>query len=187
MSGQFNTEKLFPLLKDEYLTQDFSRWFKRLRILDLQVEQAFQRCFETRQEFRSLMNYRISTFAEHNISSHLNSIVAGKIHAYVPALYLSCKDIGPGFYIEHGFSSIIFAKKIGENFHLNQCVTVGAGAGGIPEIGDDVSIHCNSVVIGGIHVGSNVTVAAGATVIDSVPDDCVVASPKAIVVKRKNR
>ena len=184
MSQQFNTDKLFALLNDDYLTQDFHRWFTRLKILDMTAEDAFQRCFESRQEFRSLMNYRITTFAEVTVVRELNQLVSGFSHAYVPALYLSCKDIGPGFYIEHGFSSIVFAKKIGSNFHLNQCVTIGAGKKGIPQIGDNVSIHCNSVVIGGIRVGNNSKVAAGAVVVDDVPDNCVVASPKAIIISR---
>jgi serine O-acetyltransferase len=182
-----NLEKIYELCVNEpYLLQDLERWAERLRLEGLSDFERFSRCFKTRQEFRSVIKYRIGRLGTTHITQSFNSIMSRYIsYAFVQNLFLSCKDIGPGLYIEHGFSSIVFAKEIGENFHLNQCVTVGSGKGGVPRIGNNVSIHCNSVVIGGIDIGNSVTVAAGSTVVDSVPASCIVASPKACIVKYK--
>ena len=38
---------------------------------------------------------------------------------------LYTEDIGGGLYIQHGFSTIITAKKIGENCRIYQQVTIG--------------------------------------------------------------
>ena len=38
-------------------------------------------------------------------------------------LYINTSDIGPRLYIQHGFSTIISAKKIGSNCWINQQVT----------------------------------------------------------------
>lgn len=169
-----------------FFKQDMTRWANRLRIQENSDFEKFERCFTTRQEFRSIVNYRITRWGDPLYINRFNSLISKYASfAFVQNLYLSCKDIGPGLYIEHGFSTIIFAKEVGEDFHINQCVTIGSGKGGIPKIGNKVSIHCNSVVIGGIEVGNNVTVAAGSTVIDSVPSNSTVASPKAIVVKQR--
>ena len=180
-------ETIYELcINEPYLLQDLERWVERLRLKELSDFERFSRYFKTRQEFRSVIKYRIDRLGNALVSQSFNSTMSKYIsYAFVQNLFLSCKDIGPGLYIEHGFASIVYAKEIGRNFHLNQCVTVGSGKGGIPIIGDDVSIHCNSVVVGGIEIGDNVTIAAGSTVIDSIPSNCVVASPKASIVRHK--
>ncbi len=167
---------------DDYLTQDLKRWSARLSLTDLSDRESFIKCFSQRQEFRSVIRYRVKCFSDKYITKTFQQLT-NKKNAFVPSLYLSCKEIGPGLYIEHGFSSIVFASKIGENFHLNQSVTIGAARGGIPIIGNNVSVYCNSVVLGNITLGDWVKVAAGAVVVDSVPERCIVASPKAIIIK----
>lgn len=54
---------------------------------------------------------------------------------------------------------------------------------GRPEIGDNVYIGTGAVVLGGVKIGNNVKIGANAIVIDDVPDNAVVVSPKAKVVK----
>lgn len=59
-----------------------------------------------------------------------------------PALYIWCKDIGLGLFIQHGFSTVIAAKSIGENCWINQQVTIGHNGKDIhPTIGDNVRIR----------------------------------------------
>jgi serine O-acetyltransferase len=175
--------EFYDAVTDDYLTQDLERWTTRLKLTDLSNRQNFIKCFSQRQEFRSVIRYRVKCFSDKSITKKFQNLINEK-DAFVPSFYLSCKDIGPGFYIEHGFSSIVFASKIGDNFHLNQSVTIGAARGGIPLIGNNVSVHCHSVVLGNITLGDWVKVAAGAVVVDNVPERCIVASPKAIIIKR---
>jgi len=92
--------------------------------------------------------------------------------------------MGGGCFIQHGFSTIIYANKIGKNFWCNQCVTIGHSGKGIPEIGDNVSIGCGAIVIGPIRIGNNVRIGAGAIVVSDVPDNSVVVSDKAHILKK---
>lgn len=170
--------------KDDYFYQDLPRWKSRLRLNELSFEDSFIKIYSSKPEFRAVFHYRIRIFKDKSLLSIYNKHNLGITH--VNNLYLSCKDIGPGLYLEHAFSSIVLANKIGDDFHLNQCVTVGSGRGGIPTIGDKVKIHTHSVVLGDITIGNDVTIAAGSTVVNDVPDGSVVASPKAVIIKKKN-
>ncbi len=103
---------------------------------------------------------------------------------FVNNLYISCASIGPGLYIEHGFSSVIYANSIGRNFHVNQMVTIGQNRGGIPTIGDNVSVYSHAVVMGPISVGNHVKVGAGAVLFESVGPNVTVVSQKPRYITR---
>ncbi len=98
------------------------------------------------------------------------------------ALFICCSDIGPGLYLEHAFATIISARAIGTNAHINQMVTIGHTAKGRPLIGNNVTIYAGASVIGDITIGDNVVVGAGAVVLKSVPPDCVVAGIPARII-----
>lgn len=95
---------------------------------------------------------------------------------------ISCDDIKPGLIIQHGYSTVVVAKKIGRNFHVNQCVNVVWNENERCSIGDNVKICAAATIIGGVHIGNNVTVGAGAVVVKDVPDNCtVVGNPMRII------
>lgn len=96
-----------------------------------------------------------------------------------------CKNYDGGLYISHGTSSQVYANKIGKNLWMHHNVTLGMIGEGRPEIGDNVYIGTGAVVLGGIKIGNNVRIGANAIVIDDVPDNAVVVSPKAKVVRIK--
>jgi serine O-acetyltransferase len=164
----------------EYLLQDLPRWMKPGRG---EADAQFLRLWATRQEFRSVLRYRVKRWADPAVGKPFGLLTA-KGWMFVQNLYLSCKEIGPGLYIEHGFSSIVFAHRIGQHFRLNQNVTVGAGKGGKPTIGDHVSIYTGAVVIGPITLGDRVRVGANAVVHTDIPADCTVVPMKARVIQR---
>jgi len=95
--------------------------------------------------------------------------------------------IGPGFII-HNFSAIhIDAERIGENFTVNQGVTVdrdwrGAGR---PAIGNNVFLGSGAKILGAVTLGDNVVVAANALVVNSVPDNCTVVGVPARIISRE--
>ena len=91
---------------------------------------------------------------------------------------------GGGFLVQHGNSTIVLANSIGENFWVNQNVTVGWTEKGCPTIGDNVRIGTGAVVLGPIHIGSNVNIGAGAIVLKDVPSNTTVVSPMARIVKK---
>lgn len=94
--------------------------------------------------------------------------------------------IGPGFII-HNFAAVhIDAVRIGENFTVNQGVSIGPDwrGQGRPTIGNNVYLGSGAKALGGITLGDNVVVAANALVVSSVADGCTVAGVPARVISR---
>lgn len=101
------------------------------------------------------------------------------------SLYIHCKDIGGGLLIQHGFSTIITAARIGNNAKIFQQVTIGYNEEQLPILGDDVEVCCGAKVIGGVTIGNNVTIGAQALVVKDVIDNVVVGGVPARVLKSK--
>ena len=83
-------------------------------------------------------------------------------------------EIGPGLWVGH-FGPIVRnpAMRAGRNLTILHGVTVGAGTGGVPILGDNVSIGVGATLIGNVQIGHNVIIGAGAVVTKNVPDDSV--------------
>ena len=126
-------------------------------------------------EYRSLFYYRLG--------------VVGRRISFLcrpmPTLYINTKQIGPGLFIQHGFSTIISARKIGKNCWINQQVTIGySNATDCPTIGDNVVINAGAKVIGDVKIGDNSIVGANAVVVKNVPENCTVVGVPAYIVRR---
>ena len=67
-------------------------------------------------------------------------------------LHLACSDIGPGLFIQHGFATIVAARRVGRNCWINQQVTIGfTRPEDRPTIGDDVFVYAGAKVLGDDH------------------------------------
>lgn len=97
--------------------------------------------------------------------------------------------IGPGLYIGHGFGIVVNSEAvIGSNCNLSQGVTMGqANRGhrkGACRLGDRVYLGPNVSVVGNVEIGSDVAVGANSVVVHDIPDrSVVVGSPGRIVSK----
>ena len=95
-------------------------------------------------------------------------------------------EIGEGSMVD--MNAVIGARgKIGKRVHLGAGAVV-AGVLEPPskspcEIGDDVMIGANSVILEGVKIGNGSVVAAGSVVVDEVPAGVVVAGSPAKIVK----
>lgn len=95
-------------------------------------------------------------------------------------------EIGEGAMID--MNAVVGARgKIGNRVHLGAGAVV-AGVLEPPskdpcEIGDDVLIGANSVILEGVKIGKGSVVAAGSVVVEDVPDGVVVAGTPAKVIK----
>lgn len=125
-------------------------------------------------EFRSLFYYRIGKWA----------LVLNLFLRRHSVLYIKPKKLEGGLFIQHGFSTIIYAEYIGANCWINQNVTIGHSGKGIPIIGNNVSIGAGAIVIGPIRIGDNVKIGAGAIVVDDVPSNSIIVSDKAHVISK---
>lgn len=91
-----------------------------------------------------------------------------------------------GLILAHPYSTILNAESIGKNVYVNHLVTVGEKNNKKPIIGDNVALHANCIVIGGITIGDNATIGAGAVVLNNVPQGATaVGNPARIIEKRQ--
>lgn len=135
---------------------------------------SFYFTFAQMKEFRSIV---------YNLLGKCRILTSWLFHGQ-DCLYICTKDVDGGFIVQHGFSTVINAKKIGKNFHVYQQVTIGFNGNEAPIIGDNVRVCCGAKIIGGIHVGNNVVVGANAVVCKDVPDNVVVGGVPAKVIKK---
>ena len=97
--------------------------------------------------------------------------------------------IGPGLKIVH-FTGVVIRGNcnIGKNIVIRQNVTVGDKHDtdvGISYIGDNVEIGASACLIGNIKIGNNVIIGALAFVNKNVPDNSIVYSSNAMVIKAR--
>ena len=171
----------------EKVKQDLSQWKARHKN-DLNSCLGSFSFFSNRR--LPLLSYLLLFRPEYRNIFYIRIGILKYFLGYLPplrSLYINTPstNIGGGLYIEHGFSTIINADKIGENCWINQQVTIGSNTSnclgkGIPIISDNVKIFTGAIVIGKIKIGRNSIIGAGSTVVRDVPPDTVVNPQKVI-------
>jgi serine O-acetyltransferase len=136
---------------------------------------AFVRLMTRHPEFRNLFYHRTG--------------LPGRLCAWLcrplPTLHITTPEIGPGLYIQHGFATIISARRIGRDCWINQQVTIGyANRDDAPTLGDGVTVNAGAKVIGAVHVGDRAKVGANAVVVKDVPANVTVVGVPARIVRR---
>lgn len=98
-------------------------------------------------------------------------------------------QIGEGFYLGHWGTVVINPKvKIGKNCNIAQGVTIAQSNRGknegVPEIGNEVWIGPNAVIVGNIRIGNDVLIAPNAYVNTDIPShSLVIGNPSQIIPK----
>jgi serine O-acetyltransferase len=134
------------------------------------------------EEFRSLYYYRAW---QGTALGALTSLLLKKFYRPAPCLYLRSPEIGPGFFLQHGFATTVGAYRVGRNCSVNQLVVIGwTDRTRGPILGDNVSVKAGAKVLGPITVGDNVVIGANAVVLKDVPANCVVVGAPARIVRR---
>lgn len=166
---------IFRLLGGVNLEADYIR-YKTLRRC------GFTKLFFAYPEFRYQFYYRLR---EH---SKLWKILLKPLQLGNSLnLYINCNDIEGRLFIEHGFATVIACKHIGTNCWINQQVTIGySDATNCPYIGNDVQIKAGAKVIGNVNVGDDVIIGANAVVVKDIPSHSIVVGVPAKVIKVRN-
>lgn len=103
------------------------------------------------------------------VGGYLRKEIVKILFPGMSTLYINTSDIGPRLYIQHGFLTIISAKKIGSNCWINQQVTIGYSfAPESPTIGNGVRISAGAKVLGQITIDDNLIVTANAAVVKNI-------------------
>lgn len=85
-------------------------------------------------------------------------------------------EVGKGLTIWHPYGIVIHSQAIiGENVTIRQHVTIGKAhdEGGVPIIGNNVSIGAGAVIIGEIKIEDNTVIGANAVVTKSCPANSI--------------
>lgn len=172
---------LLLIWKKTHIIEDIDRWtlLRGLRgNTNLLRIWSFSKLMNSSPGFRNLFYYRLGWMAR----------FVSFICKPMSTLFIFTEDVGPGLYIQHGFSTIISAKKIGRDCLICQQVTIGfSNKNDQPVLGDNVIITAGAKVIGAVTVGDNVVVGANAVVVKDVPPNTTVVGVPARVIKRDGK
>lgn len=186
-----NYPRTFPvylcvlLSKHRHLIEkDIARW-NEIDGINLGLFQSINWYLTFKKEFRNLIQHRFK-YPSRSVSAIIHFIIARMLWKPMDTLFIYTHDIGGGLYIQHGFSTIITAKKIGENCRIYQQVTIGYKEDKIPILEDNVSVTCGAKVLGGLTMHSHSLAAAGAVVVKDVPEKAIVAGVPAKIIGYKD-
>ena len=163
------------------IKKDVARW-NQINGIDFNLFESLNWYLTYYKEFRNLLLHRF----KHPSRSIIHYVITRILWKPMESLYIFTKDIGGGLYIQHGFSTIITAQKIGENCRIYQQVTIGYKGDKTPILEDNVSVTCGAKVLGGITMHSNSLAAAGAVVLKDVPENAIVGGVPAKVIGYKD-
>ncbi len=135
--------------------------------------------------FRNLLQHRLKN-PTRSLKCWMHYIIARMLWKPLDSLYINTFNIGGGLFIQHGFSTIIAAERIGENCRIFQQVTIGYRGKEKPILEDYASVTCGAKVLGGVTMHKNSIAAAGAVVLRDVPENAIVGGVPAKIIKYKD-
>ena len=118
------------------------------------------------KEFRNLVCLRFKQY-----DSLTRKWFFNLLYPEISTLVLNTRNVGSCLFIQHGFSTIVSAESIGDNFWVNQQVTIGYDDGRAPTIGNNVKVFAGAIIIGDVSIGDNVIIGAGSVVTKDVPSN----------------
>ena len=167
------------------IKMDVARW-NEIDQINFNLFESLNWYMTYKKEFRNLIQHRLKNPSRLCVAM-VHFAIARILWKPMDSLYIYTEDIGGGLYIQHGFATIITAKKIGENCRIYQQVTIGYKNGTCPPVlEDNVAVTCGAKVLGDITMHSGSLAAAGAVVVKDVPKNAIVAGVPAKVIGYKD-
>lgn len=172
------------------IESDMERYIQEYRHAELANRPKWQRFLRITShypEFRTVIYIRVED--QQHWPSRVILEIAKLFYPRWRGLWIVCPEIGPGLFIQHGFSTMIRAKSIGANCWINQHVTIGYSTAdkGPPVIGNNVRIWAGAQVLGNITIGDNCVIGANSFVHKNVPPNCTVVGVPAYIISRDGK
>ena len=177
---------LFVLTSEQrnLIEMDLTRWAQIQHLKTKGLCATLNWLLSYKKEFRNLLLHRLKK-PSNTLKANLQYYATRLLWKPLDSLYLETEQIGGGLYIQHGFSTIVDATRIGEYCWINQQVTIGYNARGNPTLEDHVTVSCGAKVLGPVTVSRNSTVGAGAVVVKDVPENAIVGGVPAKIIRYK--
>ena len=166
------------------IEMDIARW-NEIDQVNFNMFESINWYMTYKKEFRNLLLHRLKN-PSRSFMCMLHFVIVRMLWKPMESLYIYTEDIGGGLYIQHGFATIITAKKIGENCRIYQQVTIGYKGEFNPILENNVSVTCGAKVLGDVTMHSNSLAAAGAVVVKDVPENAIVGGVPAKVMAYKD-
>ncbi len=163
---------------------DVARW-NEIDGINFNLFESINWYMTYKKEFRNLIQHRLKN-PSRSLVSFLHFMIARILWKPLETLYIYTEDIGGGLYIQHGFSTIITARKIGKNCRIYQQVTIGYKGQFNPVLEDNVSVTCGAKVLGDVTMHSGSLAGAGAVVLKDVPENAIVGGVPAKIIGYKD-
>lgn len=158
------------------LSKDIKVWLSRKNHSDYGLIKGMAYLLLKLKEFRNLYYHRMGK------GTLLFSWILPRrdtLHLFTPS-----ERIGGGFYIGHGWGTVVNAYSIGEECLVAQNTTIGSKDLKTPKLGNHVSVWSHCVIIGGVNIGDNTQIGSGAVVVKNVSENCVVVPAKSAIIKK---
>lgn len=147
--------------------------------------------FFTCHTFYAVLLYRIGNFLYRHHIPFLPDITKAMQLKIFSCEISPYAKIGKSFRIFHSQGIVIGNScEIGDNCVILQNVTMGGNnkeknGRVMPKIGDNVSVYAGACLLGPIEIGNNVEIGANSVVIKDFGDNVVIAGVPAVVIKQK--
>ena len=104
--------------QNDLIKKDVARW-NEIDQIKFGLFESLNWYMTYKKEFRNLIQHRLKN-PSRSFIAWVHFAIARILWKPVESLYIYTEDIGGGLYIQHGFATIITAKKIGENCRIYQ-------------------------------------------------------------------
>lgn len=163
---------------------DVDRW-NEIDVVNFGLFESLNWYMTYKKEFRNLIQHRFKN-PSRSLGCFVHYMIARILWKPLETLYIYTEDIGGGLYIQHGFSTIITAEKIGKNCRIYQQVTIGFKESYRPVLEDNVTVACGAKVLGNVTMHVNSMAGAGAVVVKDVPENAIVGGVPAKILTYKD-